>query len=452
MIVMKFGGTSLGDADRILRVTELVRARRNRRPLVVVSAFAGVTNHLLAAAAAAQAGDRAAADEQVAALVARHDAVIDGLRLDAALDAEARATVRQAFAQLRDLVHGVLLLGECSARTRDAVASLGEMISHRIVSLALRSAGIASHAIDPRQVMRTDDRFGEAAPDARALAAACAERIAPLLGDGVPVTGGFVGATADGVTTTLGRGGSDLSATLFGVALDAEDVEIWTDVDGLMTADPRVVPGARTLPSVSFDEASELAYFGARVLHPATITPAVEKRIPVSILNTFRPEGAGTVIGDGASADGAPCVRAVAWKEGITLVSVETPRMLGAVGFLSRAFAAFERHRTPVDVVTTSEVSVSMTVDRADRLDAIERELREIGRVHVERGMSLACVVGRGLPQTPRLVGDILRTLDGIPLRLVSLGSSAINLSLVVAQQDAREVVTRIHARFVETT
>jgi aspartate kinase len=308
-------------------------------------------------------------------------------------------------------------------------------------------------AIDPREVLRTDDRFGQAVPDREAIARLCAERLRPVIEAGdVPVTAGFVGATEDGLTTTLGRGGSDYSASLIGVALGASEVQIWTDVDGMMTADPRTVPAARTLPRVSFREASELAYFGAKVLHPATIRPAVEKNIPVRVLNTFRPDAPGTVIdetGDSASS-AEPRVRAVAWKDGIATVSITSPRMLGAHGYLARVFEVFDRHATPVDVVTTSEVSVSMTVDRPERLGAIASDLSEFCQARIDLGMSLVCLVGEGLLESPQLVADVLAAVHPVTLRMLCLGSSDINLCLVVNEKDAKDVVRRLHARFLE--
>jgi aspartate kinase len=447
VIVMKFGGTSLADAGRIRRVAELVGERAHRRPLVVVSALAGVTNLLVEAAALAESGDESALASLLDRIEQRHEDVVAELELGETPAASLREAIGVEIAKLRDFTQGVLLVGECTPRTRDAILARGEMISHRIVAACVEG-GVP---VDPRTVMRTDARHGDATPDREALRVLASEQIRSRLDEGlVPVTGGYVGATAQDRLTTLGRGGGDLTATLLGVALEADEVQIWTDVDGMMTADPRVVPEARPLSEVSFQEASELAYFGARVLHPATIRPAVEDAVPVRIKNTLRPSAPGTSItARGAGASG-PGVRAVAWKTGIAVVSVTSGRMLGAHGFLARVFDIFARHETPVDVVTTSEVSVSLTVDRLEHLSEIEAELAELGRLRVERDTALVCLVGCELLEHPELLGAVLGTLEGIPLRMFCLGSSAVNLTLVVSESHAEDAVRRLHARFLE--
>ncbi len=444
---MKFGGTSLADAGRIRRVAALVSERAERRPLVVVSALAGVTNQLVEAAALAEAGDESALQALLETIAERHAAVLRELGFDVTSAPELNAAVELELTKLRDFTQGVLLTGECTPRVHDAILARGEMISHRIVAACV-DGGVP---VDPRRLMRTDDRHGDAMPDRDAIGVLASEQLRPHLEAGaVPVTGGFVGATPKDRLTTLGRGGGDHSATLLGVALGAEEVQIWTDVDGMMSADPRVVPEARPLASVSFQEASELAYFGARVLHPATIRPAVESAVPVRIKNTLRPEAPGTSITARGSDESGPRVRAVAWKTGITMVSLTSGHMLGAHGFLARVFEVFARHETPVDVVTTSEVSVSLTVERLENLAAIEAELAELGRLRVERETALVCLVGCGLLEHPELLGAVLASLEGIPLRMFCLGSSAVNLTLVVDESRAEEAVRRLHARFLE--
>lgn len=457
MIVMKFGGTSVADAERLAAVGRLVAERRGERPVVVVSALAGVTDRLVEAAAAAEAGDAPRAETVVRELRERHTAVLTGLAATFAGAARAelareRERQDEDLAALGDRLHGIALVGECSARSRDAVLCVGELLSHRLAALALAGAGVEAAAVDPRGLVPTDAAFGEARVDRALLAERCRALVAPVVERGaVPVTGGFVGSTSTGLPATLGRGGSDLSATLLGVALDARAVEIWTDVDGMMTADPRLVPDARLLPELSFRAASELAWFGAKVLHPATIKPAVERGIPVHVRNSLRPSSPGTVIRDMDAAElpATGALHAVAWKKGIATVSVSSSDMYGVHGFLARLFAVFDRHRTSVDVVTTSETSVSMTVDRADRLEALVDELAPLGRVEVERDMALVCLVGHLLLEHPALVGSVLAALEGIPLRMFCLGSSDVNLTLVVEGARAEEVVRRLHARFL---
>jgi aspartate kinase len=419
-----------------------------------VSAGAGVPNLLREAAAAAEAREQVRMQARLDRIETVERAILKGLDLAGEEERTARADLERGLERLRELARGIYLLGECTARSLDAVASMGEVFSHRLFASALRSLGVPSEAVDPRVLVPTDANFGAAQVDARILEERCAQRLEPLVQKGaVPVTGGYVGATPRGVATTLGRGGSDLSATLVGAALNAEEIQIWTDVDGMMTADPRVVPNARILPQVSFQEASELAYFGAKVLHPATVRPAVEKGIPVRIKNTFQPGGEGTTIVPSEALELPPQahVRAVAWKSGITTVSVTSSRMLGAHGFLARVFEVFDRHETPVDLVTTSEVSVSVTVDRPGRLDAIREDLAEFCRsVLVEEEMCLVCLVGHHLLREPRLTGRVLSTLEGIPLRMVCLGSTDINLSLVLEAQHAEEAIRRLHEKFLE--
>ena len=451
MIVMKFGGTSVADADRIRALGHRVAERLSRSPVVVVSALSGVTNALLAAIAAAESRREDELRAGLRSLRERHEAVVAALGLSASRRAEALAAVRDELGGVEDALRGMALLGERTPRATDRVVAAGEILSHRIVALSLAESGLRAEAVDPRELVLTDGAHGCAEPDAAGMTEAARRRLLPLVADGiVPVTGGFVGCGPGGLTTTLGRGGSDWSASLLGAAAGAEEVEIWTDVPGLMSADPKVVPAARTLLRVSFAEAAELATFGARVLHPATIRPAVERGIPVRIKDSLQPHLPGTLIdGEGEPASG-PLVRAVAWRQAIATVSLSQPRMLGAHGFLARVFAVFDRHATPVDVVTTSEVSVSVTVDRLERLPAIERDLAELCTVRVERDKALACVVGRGLLESPRIAGDVLAAIHPARLSMFCLGSSDINLTLVLDAADAAGAVRRIHARFLE--
>jgi len=447
---MKFGGTSLADAKRMRSAARRVAERVGRKPLVVVSALAGVTDRLVAIARAAEARNQSRSTALLEELGRRHLELLAEL---APPSARERAGIERDLEASADLARGIALLGECSARTRDALLAQGELLSHRLFVFALAAEGVPAAAIDPRRLVPTDDDHGQATVDRAELARRCSELVVPCLARGlVPVTGGFVGATSEAATTTLGRGGSDLSATLLGVALEASAVEIWTDVDGLMSADPRVVPEARTLREIGFRAASELAFFGANVLHPATIKPAVQRGIPVHVKNSLRPESAGTVVRELAPEERSltGVVRAVAWKTSVLTISVSSTLMVGVHGFLARLFAVFDRHRTPVDVVTTSETSVSMTIERADRLDAIVRELSELGRVQVARDTALVCLVGERLLDHPELVGAVLSTLAGVPLRMFCLGSSDVNLTLVVESARAEEVVRRLHARFLE--
>ncbi len=319
------------------------------------------------------------------------------------------------------------------------------------MTAALAGAGIAATWVDVRKVMITDDRFGRATPYAQFLASRAREIIQPILAAGsVPVTQGFIGATANGVPTTLGRGGSDFTAALLGASLRASRVEIWTDVNGLMTADPRVVPSARTLRVASYEEAAELATFGARVLHPATAVPLVRESIPIVVLNSHRPEHPGTTIEPSTELErlGDSPIRSISWKRGITVINIRAPRMLGAYGFLRQLFEVFERHEVVVDVLASSEVSVSITVEDPTHLDAVMRELEDLGEVWIEPSRAIVAVVGIGLKQSPGLAGRVFGALQTTCVEVISQGASAINMTFVVQEQDGPDVVRALHREF----
>ena len=448
MLVMKFGGTSVGSGERIAGVAELVASRLPEEPFVVVSAMGGVTDALLALSRAAREGNREAASAALATLGERHHAAVDALGLDPAAAAGLREEIGRELARLDGLATGVSLLGELSARTTDAVCAAGELLSASLVAAALARRGVAALRVDPRAWMATDATFGAAVPDEAEIARRAAERLLPERAAGkLVVTGGFVGAAPDGTTTTLGRGGSDYSAALLGAALhDAgapvSAIEIWTDVDGILTSDPRIVPSARLVPEVGYAEAAELAFFGAKVLHPATIRPAIARGLPVKVRNTFRPEGAGTTVR--AEAPGAG-IRALAMRSGVAALFVGSPRMLLAHGYAARVFSVFERHAVPVDVIATSEVSISITVDARAPLDALVRDLSELAEVSVLRDLAVVSVVGRKLRSTPRVAASVFGALGDINVVLISQGASETNVTFVVEAKDAPEALRRLH-------
>ncbi len=445
MIVLKFGGTSVADASAVGRVISITRSRLTRAPLVVVSALAGTTNVLLQAAHAAARGDRDVAHETVRALRRRHLAMVDELAGGADRVSVAREVDRLCD-ELLGLTEALAVLGHATPRSLDAIASYGELLSTRVVTAALRAAGLPAELVDARRVIVTDDRFTRAAPMSEVTASAACRVLRPLVERGcVPVLGGFIGATADGVTTTLGRGGSDLSAALIGAALDAVAIEIWTDVDGMLTVDPKADACAHTIEHIRFDEAAELAAFGARVLHPATMAPAMRKRIPVHVLNSFRPDGTGTRIT--ASAPLLP-VRAIAGRDGVTVIKVKSSAMLMAHGFLRVLFEVFERHDTPVDVVATSEISVSVTVGADAPVEAIAADLGRLGEVTVERGRAVIAVVGAGLDGDHAVMARALGALDGVRVHMISVSASEINLTMVVDAELLRPAMSALHAAF----
>jgi aspartate kinase len=448
LIVMKFGGTSVKDVEAAVRLARIVASERRPR-LVVVSALSRVTDALLDVARLAEAGDAVGAGQAVRALHGRHEEMAAIVRA-APRRASLLATIDALFAELETIVHALAVVEEVTPRSSDAIVAFGELASSRIVAAALEDAGTPARWLDARALLVTDAQHGAAVPDREATHARLDTLVRPLLAEGlVPVTGGFVGATASGLTTTLGRGGSDFSAALFGAGLAAEEIQIWTDVDGMLTADPRVVAEPRVVPHLSFDEASELAYFGAKVLHPSTILPAVDLGIPVRILNSHRPEAPGTLVTRTvASVAGGPA--AIACKRGLTRIDIASSRMLMAYGFLRRVFEVFERFRTPVDVVTTSEVSVSVTIDDRRALDGIVAELSAFADVATEDGMAIVCAVGERLRTDARLATRVLGALEGLPLAMVSQGGSRKNITVVLRDADASAAMERLHRRFFE--
>jgi aspartate kinase len=446
MIVCKFGGTSVMDAAAIARMTEIIRARTADRTVVVISALAGVTDALLALARAAGAGNRPAVEDGVASLLHRHQAVAQGLGGAAgALE----AITSDALA-LGEELQGVLGRTLRPAEL-DSVAGRGELWSSRLVAAALADAGVPAVWVDIRPIMLTDDRFGRATPDVTELEVRARSCLGSLAERGrVPVTQGYIGATAEGAPTTLGRGGSDFTAALLGAALGASRVEIWTDVDGLMTADPRIVRSARTLGAASYEEAAELATFGAKVLHPATALPLVRAGIPIVVLNCNQPQRPGTIIEASAELErlGDSPIRSISWKRGISVVNVRAPRMLGTYGFLRAMFEVFERHEVVVDVLASGEVSVSMTVEDRSRLEPVVQDLGDLGEVWVDHGRAIIAVVGIGLRHTPGIAARLFKAVQPANVEVISQGASAINMTFVVREEDGPDVVRRLHAEF----
>jgi aspartate kinase len=444
MIVCKFGGTSVQDAEAMTRVAEIIGARRKQQPVVVASAMGKTTNHLLEAAQTAAKGKRQEALDLLTKIKDKH--LKEAQKLGIAVT---EAEIFQAyFKEMRDLVKGLAALGELTPRITDAIASYGERLATAILTQVLELHGIPAQLMDARECIITDDNFMRAAPLFDLTDAAIVEHLRPVIRAGkVPVFQGFIGRTRSGITTTIGRGGSDYSAAIVGAALDADDIQIWTDVDGIMTTDPRMVKEARRIKAISFDEAAELAYFGAKVLHPATIIPAVRKKIPVHVLNSYKPDQEGTLITDEAP----PCenpVKAIAYKNGITVVNVASTRMLMAYGFLKKIFEIFDHYQVPVDVVATSEVSVSLTVDDTSKLWDIVTELKKVGEVNVEGSKAIVCCVGDNLRNIPGVPHLVFNALQDVKIQMISQGASAINISFVLEQDQLPDAVRGLHDAF----
>jgi aspartate kinase len=443
MIVMKFGGTSVESAQAVERVIRIVSRELHRKPIVVVSAMGKTTNKLLLAASEAAAGRR----DQGLAIVdeVRSQHLADGLALAGGSAAELDRHIRTHFEWLEELIKGISIVGELSPRSTDAIASVGERLSSLIVTFAFREAGIPTQHVDARRVIITDDQFTHALPIFEEIYPRVREQVAPAAKDRVIVMGGFIGSTLDGQTTTLGRGGSDYSASIVGAGVGAEEIQIWTDVDGMLTTDPRIVPGGHRVKHLSFAEAAELAYFGAKVLHPSTVVPAVEKNIPVLILNSRRPDVEGTRI----SAEPVSCsnpVKSISCKSNITVLSIRSTRMLLAHGFLRRIFEVFDRYQTSVDMVSTSEVSVSLTVDNTDHLDEIQADLQQFADITVDERQAIVCLVGENLRYTSGVAGRAFEVIRDKNIRMISQGASLLNLGFVVAEADLKATVCALHS------
>jgi aspartate kinase len=448
MIVVKFGGTSLEDATAIAAAANIVRERLPREPIVVVSALAGTTNALIAIAQHATDGQLISAIRGVEALRDRHVRVAEVLLNGTPEETDVIAELLATFDELASLAEALSVLGHQTERSMDAIAAKGEQLSSVLVVAAFRARGIPAEHVDAGTVMITGDQFGKAEPRMDRIAEAAQRILRPVVAQGrVPVLGGFVGATDQGIVTTLGRGGSDFSASLIGAALGVDAIEIWTDVDGMLSADPRVVPQARLIERIRFDEASELASFGAKVLHPSTIAPAVRLGIPVLVLNSRKPGSGGTLI-----AFDAPLrpVTAIAGKQGVTVLKVRSPRMLLAHGFLRNIFEIFDRHRTSVDVVATSEISVSVTVDDPHRLDSLVIDLSHLGDVSVERNRGIVAIVGAGLTASTSAMSRALAAIAGIKVHMLSLSASGINLTMLVDADQVTPAMVALHQEFFE--
>jgi aspartate kinase len=446
-IIMKFGGTSVADAKAIERVAAIVRGRLQQKPIVVVSAMARVTDQLLKMARSAGDGDRKSALTLARELRERHYNAAGEL-LGTALFTQFHSDLGTEFEELEELLRGISAVGELTPRTTDHVASFGEVLSSKLVTAALSAHGIEASLVDSRECIVTDETFTRATPLFEEINLKLHEMVQPLGEKGrVPVMGGFIGATRGGITTTIGRGGSDFSASIVGAGLGAEKIEIWTDVDGMMTTDPNLCSDARRIKVISFEEAAELAYFGAKVLHPATVLPAIQKNIPVYILNSRNPTCEGTRI----AARAPHCknfFKAIAAKRRITIVDVAAPRMLLAHGFLKSIFEAFDRHRVSVDVVSTSEVSVSLTVDSNDSIPALAADLARLADVKYEGRKAIVCLVGENLREIPGIAAHVFGELSDVKIRMISQGASEINLTFVIDEDQVPSVVQRLHKTF----
>ncbi len=439
------------DAERMRRAIGVVAERRDRAPVVVVSALAGVTNDLVDATALAAGGRFDEARAKVDAIRERHEAIgfeLVGQKAD--FLESFLAQLRKHTTEICDILRGISLVGEVSLRAKDKVVAIGEKLSSVLFSYTMRTQTLVGVHVDSENVIVTDEKFGNASPDMDATREAARATLLPEVERRhIPVMGGFFGRSRRGAITTLGRGGSDFSAAIVGAAIGVDEIQIWTDVDGMMTTDPRLIPKARVIELISYVEAAELAWFGAKVLHPKTIAPAVEKKIPIRVLNAQNPRASGTLItAEGTDAAGP---RAIALKRGISAIHIVSNQMLGAHGFLARIFEVFARNEVSVDLVTTSEISVSVTVDEDDRLDEVTAALSEFARVEVERERAIVALVGKNVIGDRSVAARAIEALQDVPVTMMSIGSSGLNFSIVVPEADAESAVREIHRRLFES-
>jgi aspartate kinase len=443
---MKFGGTSVGDVAAFERVIHVVSSQLTRKPVVVVSAMTKVTDALLAAFESARNGDAAGGFASLSEHFERHVAVRKHFLGEAASDFDQE--LEYAREELGDLLMRVQRRSLPLPMLKDSIVSYGEQLSSRLLAEVLKSRGVAARQVDSRRLIVTDDEFGQAVPQIEETNEIVKLELDPLVNAGeVPVMGGFIAANRAGETTTLGRGGSDYTAAIVAAALNAGELQIWTDVTGVMTCDPRICKDARTIPVLSYEEAAELAYFGAKVLHPKTIKPAVDTNIPVRVCNTFEPDATGTMVVS-ESGETPTKIKSIAHKKNITVLRITSARMLGAYGFMSALFQIFERFRTAIDVISTSEVSVALTLDNTSEIDKITTELKRLGDVEVESGYAVVCVVGEGLRASKGLAASIFAAIEDVNVALISHGASSVNLTFVIKEEYATEVIRKLHEEF----
>lgn len=460
--VMKFGGTSVGDAVCIARTAKIVaQGAREGACVAVVSAMSGVTNKLIAAAHHAQAGDAKQAAEILQALHEQHEKALQALSANETERAGVRSVLEGVLAEGRRLCDGTALLRELTPRTLDAISSLGERLSAPLVSLAVRELGFASEALTATELIVTDAYHGGAEPIMDLTREKSKARLGPVLEKRiVPVVTGFIGATSEGQLTTLGRGGSDYSATILGAAINADEVIIWTDVDGVLTADPRLVSEAKTIPEISYREAAELAYFGAKVLHPKTLKPVVQAAIPVWIRNSFEPESKGTKITpEGRSIGGG--VKALTAIRDVTLISVGGPGIVGLPDVVGRTFSTTAEVRANVLLISqsSSQNDICFIVSAADAertVDAMRREFasdlvhQKVEHVTVDPNIAIVAVVGENMRGTPGVAGRTFNAMgrDSVNIIAIAQGSSESNISFVIEEKDVKKALLALHREF----
>lgn len=445
MIAMKFGGSSVANAQRIRHISDIVKARLNRKPVLVVSAMGDTTDHLLEAADRALAGT--VGIEEVVNL---HRQTVDALGLG---EDFWQAEVAPLLLKLENLLTGVSLVRELSLRTRDYLVSFGERLSVRVLAAWFRKEGVRAEALDAWQAGFISNGSNGSAEVLDSSYATIASILNAKLVEGIlPIVTGFIAKDEKGIITTLGRGGSDLTATIIGAACGAEEIQVWKDVDGILTADPRIVKNARPVSTLTYEEASELAYFGAQVLHPRSMQPCIRYEVPVRVKNSYNPDAPGTIIVAKLEGSSSP-VRAITAKKKITLLDIVSSRMLGQYGFLARVFDAFEMHKVSVDMVATSEVSVSLTLDEGQELAGVKKDLEKISRVNVKKGKAIITLIGDVARSSQILAGAFAVCAEqGVIVQMVSQGASKVNMSFIVDDGQTASLIPALHTVFFKET
>lgn len=440
--VSKFGGTSVKDVKAIRRLADIIKSK-NEKVVVVVSAMAGVTDALIALIENLRVGKLNKAINKLDEIFNLHLSTSEHLKIPA----KAIKQIKQDRIDLEQLIRALNVLGEVSPKSYNMIVSTGERLSSFIISEYLKSKEITALHIDSTEIIRTDSTFPEAEVDFKITNKLIQKHLMPIFKKhSVAVCGGFIASDKQGNITTLGRGGSDYSAAIIAAGCEADKLEIWTDVSGIMTVDPRTIKESRIIKELSYKEAAELAYFGAKVLHPKTIQPAVVAEIPVYVLNSYEPKHPGTKIVKQTKNN--KIIKALAFRKNITVINISSNRMLGAHGFLGKVFEIFSKYETSVDIVTTSEVSVSLNIDSEENLPAIKRELREIADIDVMKNYGIICAVGDGIRDTSGVAARFFGVLKGINILMVSIGASDVNISIIVKDKDIKSSIGLLHKEF----
>ncbi len=452
MIVMKFGGTSNQDAAAMSTVIRIIKAHLAEQPVVVISAIAKATNELEEAARTAARGDEDTAAAIIVRLFERHNGIIDNFIRSRDIAREIETIFYTHLSEIKSLLKGIAILRELTPRTQDAICSFGERLSSRIIAAGLKEVGIDSVWVDAKEFMITDDRFGAAQPVTDAVEKNLDAKVLPLLRQGkTPVTQGFIGVTSSGAYTTMGRESSDYSATIIGAAMNAKKVQIWTDVDGILTADPRIVQQTKKLRHMSFEEAFELSYFGAKVLHPATMLPVIEKKIPVQILNSKR-EGAGTMVDMTGELDQKDVLKSIAYRRNLSLISVSPHKRFNQYLFWEGIFNVLTQAGITTGMLATSEYNVAFTVDGKMDVSALKGELEEFGTVEISPGKASLCLVGKGLRGRSGIADRIFKPLSDFHIYMISFGASDLNLTLLIDEEHVPDALNRLHREFFDNS